>query len=61
MRSPDTSTWHPFWRRWWSSVITTPGDDVLCEIARLWPLRRDPVARAILKVWIAVHRAQEAM
>ena len=59
MKAPDTSTWAPVWQRWWAALLTTPGSVVLERIAELWPLRRDAGARACLRVWVAVHRAQE--
>ena len=43
-----------------SRLLATPGDVVLSTIAALWPLRRVPLARDMLRTWIAVHRAQEA-
>ena len=52
MRSPDP-TWPTIWQRLWASLLATPGDVVL------WPLRRVPIARDMLRTWIAVHRAQD--
>ena len=53
MRSPDP-TWPTIWQRLWASLLATPGDVVL------WPLRRVPIARDMLRMWVRVHRAQEA-
>lgn len=43
----------------WSTLVATPGDKVLREIAACWPLRKNPNIRWALRVWIAVHREQE--
>lgn len=43
-----------------SRLLATPGDRVLSRIAALWPRRRVPIVRDMLRTWIAVHRAQEA-
>lgn len=45
--------------RWWGMLLETPGEDVLRYIAQLRPRRRNPEARGMLRLWIAVHRAQE--
>lgn len=42
-----------------SRLLATPGDEVLSHIAALWPLRRVPIARDMLRMWVRVHRAQE--
>lgn len=49
-----------FWERYWEALMCTPGDDVLRYIQQLYPKRHIPEARGALKLWLAVHRAQEA-
>lgn len=51
----------PFWRAIWAALMATPGDRVLTHISALYLRRRDPNARELLKLWIVVHRAQEAV
>lgn len=45
--------------KWWSALLETPGSDVLRYISQLWRVRHVPEARDMLRLWIAVHRAQE--